>query len=110
MTDAFYRKAGVDALKEAPAVVARLNELRESALEHAGEDERPTLATQLEAQLGDALDGINRHMAEQHKAYGREVLAERRSCLRCHAAFPTKPTPGVMGSLQPRAMTPNPRL
>jgi len=44
-TDAFYRKAGVDALKEAPAVVARLNELRESALEHAGEDERPTLAT-----------------------------------------------------------------
>jgi hypothetical protein len=85
--DAFYRKVGVDALKDAPTVVARLNELRESALKHAGDDERPVLAAQLEAQLGDALDGINRHMAEQHKAFGREVLAERHRLIERAAAL-----------------------
>jgi hypothetical protein len=85
--DAFYRKTGIEALKDAPAVVAHLTELKDSALEHAGDDERPVLATQLDAQLADALDGIDRHMAEQHKAFGREVLAERHRLIERAAAL-----------------------
>jgi hypothetical protein len=85
--DAYYRKTGIDALKDAPAVVARLTGLKDQALEHAGDDERPALATQLDAQMADALDGINRHTAEQHKVFGRAVLAERHRLIERAAAL-----------------------
>src|SRR5690242_4896702 len=67
--DAFYRQTGGDAVAAAPAVGRRLSDVRDATLEQvAGDGERQALQVQLDAQLSDALDGMDRHIA-----YHRDV-------------------------------------
>src|SRR5690242_666664 len=76
--DAFYRQTGGDAVAAAPAVGQRLRDLRDATLEQAAHDgERQALQVQLDAQLTDALVGIDRHVSRERDAQSREILARR---------------------------------
>jgi hypothetical protein len=76
--DALYRQGGADAVAGADGVAQRLVELRDTTLEQAADDgERQTLRTQLDAQLADALDGIDRHVARERDVHHRQILSER---------------------------------
>src|SRR5258708_8939968 len=63
--DAFLRRSGGDAVAGAPGIVARLSQSRDTVLDLARDHERAVLGARLEANLGVALDDINRHGAEQ---------------------------------------------
>ena len=70
--DAFFSKAGADAVEGAPAVVEQLSGLRDATLELArDEPERQALADRLERYHRVALDDIDRHVAEQRQAMAR---------------------------------------
>ena len=73
--NAFYGKAGGDAVDGAPAVVAHLSDLRDATLDLAGDaHQRWVLVDRLKPYHRLALDDVDRHVAEQ-----RQVLARRTS-------------------------------
>jgi hypothetical protein len=76
--DAFYRQGGADAVAGASGVAQRLTDLRDTTLEQAADDgERQALGAQLDAQLADAFDGIDRHVTRERDAHHRQILSER---------------------------------
>jgi hypothetical protein len=80
--DAFYRRSGADALDGAPATVQRLKELKAATLEQARDDgERAALAPRLDLHIGDANDGIDRHVAEQRLLHQRQILSDRQALI-----------------------------
>ena len=80
--DAFYGKAGADAIDGAPAVVARLSDLRDATLDLArDEPERRALAARLEPYHSVALDDVDRHVAEQRLVLGRQTIADRQALI-----------------------------
>jgi hypothetical protein len=86
--DAIYRQSGGDAVAAAPVVTQRLTGLRDDTLEQAADDgERQALQTQLDAQLSDALDGIDRHVAQHRDVRNREILSERQRLIERSAAL-----------------------
>src|SRR4051812_562076 len=81
--DAFYRQEGADAVDGAPAIAERLQALRAATLEQARDDgERAALGPRLDAHIEDAMDGIDRHVGKQHKAWQRQVISERQTLIR----------------------------
>src|SRR5580698_8842248 len=80
--DSYYRTAGADAVDGAPAVVDRLNALRQATLDSAGDDAtRSALEPRLDAHLDDAFDGIARHVETQRDVFHRQTLADRQSLI-----------------------------
>jgi len=78
--DAFFSKAGADAVEAAPAVAAQLSGLRDATLDLArDEPERQALADRLERYHSVALDDIDRHVAGQRQGLVRPLggLARR---------------------------------
>src|SRR5258708_18305711 len=76
--DAFLRRSGGDAVDGAPGIVARLSQSRDTVLDLARDDhERAALGPRLEANFGVALDGINRHVAEQRQGLTPPTIAGR---------------------------------
>jgi hypothetical protein len=81
--DAYYRNQGRDALDGAPAIVQRLQDLRNTTLDQARDDgERAALAPRLAAHLDDAMDGIGRHVAAQRLVFQRNTLGTRQALIR----------------------------
>src|SRR3954469_14249679 len=82
LPDAFYRQEGVDAVDGAPAIAERLQALSAATLEQARDDgERAALGPRLDAHIEDAMDGIDRHVGKQHKAWQRQIISERQTLI-----------------------------
>ena len=80
--DSYYRTTGADAVSGAPAVVDRLNTLRQATLDQAGDDAtRAALEPRLDAHLDDAFDGISRHVETQREVFHRQTLADRQGLI-----------------------------
>src|SRR5258708_1625790 len=80
--DAFFRKAGQDAVEAVPAVQERLSQLRDATLEGAkDEGERAALAPRLDAQLVNVQVAIDRHVAEQKEVRNRQIALERHALI-----------------------------
>lgn len=76
--DAYFRTTGADAVDGAPAILDRLNALRDGTLDQADDDRlRATLGQRLDLHIADASDGIDRHAAAQREAFNRQVISER---------------------------------
>ena len=85
--DAFYGKAGQDAVEGVPALQERLSQLRDAALEGAKDDgERAALTPRLDAQLTNVQGGIDRHVAEQKEVRNRQIALERHALIERSAA------------------------
>jgi hypothetical protein len=81
--DAFYRLQGADAVQGQPAIADRLRALRAATLDLASDEgERAALEPRLDLHIDDASDGINRHVAEQHRVYQRQVLSQRQALIK----------------------------
>jgi hypothetical protein len=81
--DAFYRREGADAVEGRPAIADRLQALRAATLDLARDDgERAALAPRLDLHIDDAMDGIDRHVAEQRRVHQRQVISERQALIR----------------------------
>jgi hypothetical protein len=76
--DAYYRTAGADAVNGAPAIVDRLDTLRQATLDQAGDD---ATRAALEPRLDDALDGIARHVETQRDVFHRQTLTDRQTLI-----------------------------
>jgi hypothetical protein len=80
--DAFYRLGGAEAVQGRQAIADRLQALRAATLDLARDDgERAALGPRLDLHIGDATDGIDRHVAEQHRVYRRQVVSERQALI-----------------------------
>ncbi len=76
--DAYYRSAGANAVDGAPAILDRLNGLKQATLDAANDDGmHAMLAPRLDAHLDDAGDGIDRHVTQQRNVFTRQTIAER---------------------------------
>jgi len=76
--DAYYRTGGRDAVGGVPDIVDRLDDLRNTTLQAAGDEAtRFMLAPRLDAHLDDARYGIDRHVTAQHDALTRQIIGER---------------------------------
>src|SRR6188768_1050863 len=81
--DAFYRLEGGDAVEGEPAITQRLQDLRTAALDLARDHgERDALGPRLDAHIDEAMDGIGRHVAAQHKVFQRNTLTARQALIR----------------------------
>jgi hypothetical protein len=81
--DAFYRREGADAVESRPAIADRLQALRAATLDLARDDgERAALAPRLDLHIDDAMDGIDRHVAEPRRVHQRQVISERQALIR----------------------------
>jgi hypothetical protein len=81
--DAFYRLEGGDAVEGEPAITQRLQDLRTAALDLARDQgERDALGPRLDAHIDEAMDGIGRHVAAQHKVFQRNTLTARQALIR----------------------------
>ena len=84
--DAYYRTGGRDAVDGVPDIVDRLDDLRNTTLQAAGDEAtRFMLAPRLDAHLDDARYGIDRHVTAQHDALTRQIIGERQRLIQ-HAA------------------------
>jgi hypothetical protein len=80
--DAFYRLEGDDAVQGRPAIANRLLAVRAAALEQARDDsERAALDRRLDPHIDDAMDGIDRHVAEQRRVHQRQIVSERQALI-----------------------------
>jgi hypothetical protein len=80
--DAYYRTTGADAVDGAPALLDRLDAMRDATLEAAGDDgTRFILGPRLDVHLDDVRDGVGRHVARQQDEFARQVISERQSLL-----------------------------
>jgi hypothetical protein len=80
--DAFYRLEGNDAVQGQPAIARRLQAVRAATLEQARhEGERAALDRRLDLHVDDAMDGIDRHVAEQRRVHQRQVVSERQALI-----------------------------
>lgn len=80
--DAFYRLQAADAVEGRPAIAQRLLDLQTATLGQARDDaERAALARRLDLHLGDAMDGIDRHVAGQRRVHQRQVLSQRQALI-----------------------------
>jgi hypothetical protein len=78
--DAFFSKAGADAVEGAPIVVEQLSGLRDATLDLARDEfERQALADRLERYHRVARDDMDRHVAEQRQGLARQVIADRQA-------------------------------
>jgi hypothetical protein len=76
--DAYYRTTGSDAVGGAPAVIDRLNGLRDATLEQARDGgERAALGPRLDLHIDDARSGIDRYVARRQEEVTRQTIAER---------------------------------
>ena len=76
--DAYYHTTGGDAVDGAPGILDRLNDLKQTTLDAAGDDStRSVLAPRLDAHLDDAGDGISRHVTAQRDLLTRQIISER---------------------------------
>ena len=80
--DAFYRLQADDAVQGRPAIAQRLLDLRAETLDQArNASERAALDPRLDLHLDDAMDGIDRHVAEQRRVHHRQIVAQRQALI-----------------------------
>src|SRR5437660_3176405 len=78
--DAFFSKAGADAVEGAPLVVAQLSDLRDATLDLARSvPELQALADRLDRYHSVSLDDIDRHVTEQRQVRARQTIADRQA-------------------------------
>jgi hypothetical protein len=102
--DAFYRREGADAVEGRPAIADRLQALRAATLDLARDDaERAALQPRLDLHIDDAIDGIDRHVAEQRRVYQRQVVSERQALIRRAAELEHDNDDKIMGLAEANA-------
>jgi hypothetical protein len=102
--DAFYRLRGADAVQGRWAIDERLQALRAATLDLARDDgERAALGPRLDLHIDDAADGIDRHVAEQHRVYQRQVVSRRQALIQRAAELEHDNDDKIMGLAEANA-------
>src|SRR5476649_548194 len=76
--DAFYRTQGYDAIEAAPVTTRTLEQLRSGLLGRLANDyQRKRLGDSLDAQIQLTREQMARHVAEQSRAWQRQIAQDR---------------------------------